>query len=381
MKKIVLKKQSFANLSFYIPWIFLVINTIIAQSYLEKYSMRLITVVGIAMFLFRIIWVNKLKRSELIWMIFLGILGLIIAVVSKDKRMLWLAIALSASIDIDFYRLVDLTFRVMLIVVFGVVMSCLLIYGNIGTSLKGGLALGMGHPSIMHGTVAIICMMFVYLKWDKLNFAHITVIEAINLFLYTFTLSRTGFASLSITLLLVLSYKIFPSKYLLRLIAGMTIIIAVVFTIIPIIYQIFPDNKWLILFDDKMTGRLWQSRWYYNISGIRFFGNYYEELYKTTPFALLDMGFFRLLAEYGIIAYLLIGFGYIGLIRSSIKDNNTGMFFLAISMIIFSCIESLGTYVFFNVVFISFGILLFKNNDNKIKLHIKIKKKHGRYLA
>lgn len=371
MNRICGEKIKINDLSFNIPWILLVTNTIIAQSYLSKFSMRAITIVCIIALLCRIIWISKFRKYEIVYIVLFGMLGLIISIVSKDNRMLWLAITLSASINTDFYKLIKLTFKIVLIEVLLIVTSCLLLYGNIGTSLKGGLALGMGHPNILHGIVTILCSMFIYIKYDRLNAGHILLIEQMNFFIYLFTFSRTGFISVSVTLLMVLLYKIFPTKYLLKFIAVVTMIMILIFTMIPIFYQHFPNSKWLILFDNKLTGRLWQSRWYYRMSGIKFFGNYFEELNKANPYALLDMGFFRLLIEYGILAYLLIIFGYLGVIWKAIRNNDVGEFFLSISMMVFTCIESLGTYVFFNITFLSFGMVLFKNNSKKAGIYSK----------
>ena len=362
-------------LFFYIPWILLVLNTLLAQSYLEKFSSRLITISCIGLMLTKILISKRHIPKELLNCFILILIGTFIAYVSKDKRILWLAIALSASDDVDYYSLVYYTYFSMFIGFCVVVSSCILLYGNIGTSLKGGLALGMGHPSILHGTLAIICSMFVYLKWSKIKIRHLLVLEVINYLFYIPSMSRVGFLCLSATVVMVLIYKLYPKRIIILTIGIVTIAFSIIFTFLPIIYEFYPNNSFLVAIDELMTGRLWQGRWYYRISGVRLFGNYYPELYADNPFALLDMGFFRLLLEYGLLAYILIFLGYIKILKESYLARNYGMFFLLVSMMIFSWIESLGTYVFFNVTLMSLSCLIFKRNKNNLKNYIKIRQK------
>lgn len=350
---------------FYVPWVILITNTLIAQSYLNCYSSQFFTIIGILGLLVKAFYRMCFKLRELILMGILLLLGTAIALSSTDNRMLWLAIALCASINTDFYKTTRLTYWVMLIETVAIVSSCVLFYGNIGTSMKGGLALGLGHPNILHGMVFLLCAMYLYLNWNYISIFKIAVIELTNFAIYKITLSRTGLLTITAMLLMILLYMFFPSKKVMKFIVASVFIIVLAFTIAPLIYEQYPDNNILLRVDDIMTGRLWQSRWYYRISGIKLFGNYYAELYASDPYALLDMGVFRLLIEYGLIAYVLIMWGYFRIIMDAIKRNDIGLSFMCLAMLVFSCTESLGTYVFFNVTFLGFDTLIFRSNQEK----------------
>lgn len=359
---------------FYLGWIILTLNTIITQSYLEMYANRIFTIIGIGLLLTKIFLSSKIKKKNLIAIILFLILGVISFYVTKDKRMLWLAIALSSFEKENFYKVAKLTAWLMLCATCLIVCSCVLIYGNVGESLKGGMALGMGHPNILHCTVELIVALFLFVYWNKIKLKHIILMFVANKILYCFTWSRTGFFTLLGILLLVFWLKLKEKYIKAEVIYLMSILLIIIFTVLPFLYSIYPQERIIQTIDNMMTGRLWQSVWYLNISGVRLFGNYYSELYSSKPFALLDMGFFRLLAEYGVVIYLLIVIGYILSMRQCVKYRNYGLLFLYVSMIIITCTESLGTYVFFNVAFLGFGNLIYDYNFKEAIKHIKRKR-------
>jgi len=352
---------------FYVPWTILIANTILAQSYLSHYSYRCFTIVGILLLIWRIISQKTYKQSEFMCFLVLLLATAITAYVSKDNRLLWCTIAIGAMEKINIQKIIKITCYTMAAMIAVIAFSCILLYGNVGTSLKGGLALGLGHPNILHGYFSLIIVMLVYLNWNKLRKSHIILLELINLMLYLITISRTGMGILSIILLMILIYKICPTSFILKFYKIAALIGIGIFTILPILYYYNPENFILQSIDSVMTGRLWQGAWYYNISKIKLFGNYYEELYVANPFALLDMGFFRIIIEYGIIAYLIFVTGYYKLLTYTMKTN-VSMFFLIMLMILFSYTESLGTYVFFNVTLLGFSTVLFKANRNILLL-------------
>lgn len=375
-----MKKIKLDEWLFYMPWIILITNTLLAQSYLSNLSTQIFTIIGIAGLLVKIFYKMRFKTHEIIFMGIMLLISTLIAYISVDKRILWLVIAICASINTDFYKTTKITFWTMLIETCIIVLSCVLLYKNIGTSAKGGLALGLGHPSILHGMISLLCAIYIYLWWNKLTILKVVFIEFLNIMLYQITLSRTGVIALSVILFMVFVYKILPSPKVLKMVSVVTVIVVIVFTITPIIYNKYPNNNTLVFLDNIMTGRLWQSRWYYRLSGVTLFGNYYAELYSDKPFALLDMGFFRLFLEYGIVAYTLILYSYIRVIGNAIKDKNIGMLFMCSYIMISSCTESLGTYVFFNVVMLSFGTLIYDQNKSKEKSH-NVQIKNSRFMG
>lgn len=355
--------------SFYIPWVILITNTILAQSYLSRYSYSILTMLGIILMFTRICFVKVYRLKELIYFSLFFILALIIMFISKDKRLLWGVIVIGAMKNVDFSKIVKLTFYTMSIIISVISLSCICLYGNIGTSLKGGLSLGLGHPNILHGYFSLIAILFIYLKWDKLNTFHIIVMEIFNMILYGLTLSRSGMGILSIVFLMILIYKLFPYVFLLKVYKLLCMIGVCIFTILPILYFYDPHNFVLNSIDKFMTGRLWQGAWYYNISPIGLFGNYFEELYSTHPYALLDMGFFRIIIEYGLLAYFIFVLSYYRLLNY-VEKARENLFFLLIFMIIFTYIESLGTYIFFNVSLLEFSAILYKKSRNTSQKNI-----------
>ena len=176
-----IKKKNFI---FYVGWMILIINTIVAQSYLEKYSNKIFTILGVGLLLLKIFLSHSKKEKELVWMVMLGGLGLVSAYITKDNRMLWLAIAMVAFEKQDFYVISKLTGWTMCIVSACIVGSCVFLYGNIGTSLKGGMALGMGHPNILHCMIDLIAALFIYVYWFNVKSRHILLMLIANCILY-----------------------------------------------------------------------------------------------------------------------------------------------------------------------------------------------------
>ena len=300
------------------------------------------------------------------------IVGFIVSRISLDNRILWLAIALCASKNLKFQTIAKITFWTTLLVSGCVIFFSFIMDANIVITRKGGFSLGLGHPNIVHGIFMLLCSLYIYLNWNNISILKCIVLEVLNLFFYQITLSRSGMLSLSGMIVMIIIFKLlsyYKSDYKKKILSVYSIIIFIIivtFSILPILYNLFPDSILLITIDSWLTGRLWQGSFYLDLGGINLFGNYFSELNTSTPVAYLDMGFFRILVEYGIISYFLIIIGYIKAIREVIEKDEYGLFFMMASMLFFTCIESLGTYVFFNITFLYFTKFLTFKTDKKL---------------
>lgn len=213
MKKLKLNRNTTVQLA----WVVMVIYTFAIGRSDLKYvfpiavAKRLCTYCSMLLLMVKICFLSKFSRTKIIYILFL--FALIMAVTFSSKNMslpvYFLFIVASADIDIRELIRVDIktrAFIVILLFVLGLFGVVSFFSWEINGAVK--FSFGWGHPNTFCGTVVIIVMEWLYLKWDKLSLKHYIVALLVLLFLYTFAASRTTIY----TALFVISWAVLAKK-------------------------------------------------------------------------------------------------------------------------------------------------------------------------
>ena len=268
------------------------------------------------------ILMTKYNYRECLLMLVLGIIGFISYKACGRNDMIRIVAFVMAAKDIDIKRL----FKVTLIVTAVSVLLLMLLSaaGVLGVnyveadfrstyaeydSVERRYCYGLGHPNSFYCMLLCILLLALYVYWDKLRIYTLLIAEAVGVFFYITTGSRTGFIVYTLAIVATLMLKAFPKLEKGRLtyiISGLTVL---VLTALSVISNATLHKLWgavYVKLDRIFTSRFTAAGVYGNISEWRLFS-------KPDNIEYFDMGYSRLFYWYGwipatlcIIAVLLL---------------------------------------------------------------------------
>ena len=260
------------------------------------------------------ILMTKYNYRECLLMLVLGIIGFISYKASGRNDMIRIVAFVMAAKDIDIKKL----FKVTLIVTAASVLLLMLLSatGVLGvnyveadfrttylaeSSVEKRYCYGLGHPNSFYCMLLCILLLALYVCWEKLRVYTLLIAEAVGVFFYITTGSRTGFIVYTLAILVTLMLKVFPNLEkgrLLYIISGLTVIMLTVFSVISnaTLHKLW--EKVYVKLDRIFTSRFTAAGVYGNISEWRLFS-------KPDNIEYFDMGYSRLFYWYGWIPAIL----------------------------------------------------------------------------
>ncbi|CAI3342399.1 hypothetical protein CIRMBP1294_00380 [Enterococcus cecorum] len=361
-----LSKNFISNI-YYCAWIMMVVHLCVANSNANLYSAPFISYIAIIMFALKILLQRKFSLINLLLLPMMLFIGYECLIHTDDMRVLWFFIAILASKDIDFEKLIKLTFRTMLIccICFFTLFLLGVIDQTVVNSVRGiRQSLGLGHPNMFSAYYSILLTLGIYIKFDKLSIVKLFFLMIGSFIVYSFTKSFSGIITCMCVILIVIILKYVPLRNInSRLIIIFLLIGMTVFTLAPILF-----NEKLLVFDKIVTGRIHQAHFYYKKYGIDLFGNNVNKDLNS-PFTdnILDIGYTKMLLNNGLIYYLIVVCGYIFSLFRSLEFKNKRMIVLMSGFIIYMFTENVATYVFMNPSMIYFSKYLFEFTGKRVK--------------
>lgn len=358
------------SIIFYIAWIMMVIHICIANSSMQEYSSSTISYIAMALFCIKIVIQKNYNLRELVLIICLCFFSYCSYKASDDMRVLWFAIVLVASKEIEFDRAVKYSFWTILI-------CCIVFFGcykvgisqqTLVNSVRGVRSgFGLGHPNMCSAYYSILMILYVYLKFDFIKIRKLVILAIGSFAIYYFTKSITGFIVSILALIIVFVLKYMPLKRInLRIIILGLLIGILAFTILPIIY----DSRFVEL-DTLLTGRIHQANFYFHKYGISFFGNNVNaDLLSEYRDNILDIGYAKMLINDGVFFYCCVVFGYMISLIWACKEGKRSLVALMSCFIIYMFTENVATYIFMNVTMLLFSEILYKGHGERGKQDI-----------
>lgn len=217
-------------------------------------------------------------------------------------------------------------------------------------------SLGYGHPNSLHLTLFVLVCTYIYVRYDKFKKSDYLYITFLNLFVYKYSLSRTGVLLIFLLLILVFisQYKFFSKLIINSCNSIFLLLLTISFTFAIIYGKIDIANRLDIL----LNGRIKYSSYYINNYGFTLFGNYL----KGDTNALFDNGYLYLYIQFGLIGLLFIS----GLIYFSCKyikkTNDICKAIITICYLIYIFTESFSPNIFMNNMLFFSIPMIYKNN-------------------
>ena len=359
---------------FYFAWVLMEIYICIANSSIPTFSMKYISYLCFVLFSVKIV-LTKYKTKEIFKVMLILILCGLATYKCGDSRVLWFGLVICAAKNIDFNKLVKISFITMLCCVFTFIILYLFGFtsGAIVDYNKGKTyGFGLGHPNMFSAYYNLLILHYIFLNFKKINFLHIVFFTFIAFFVYLLSKSVSGaivFFSM-IVALIIYNDNIFKNnnkRSLLKKFFPLLVITGIIlFTILPLFYN--SNISFFTKLDDIFTGRLSQANFYYQKYGIKFFGsNLFTDLNNRFLHAILDIGYTRMLIYNGMIYYFLIVIPLILLIYKYYDEKKYPLLILLSTMAIYMFTENVSTYIFMNVSMILYTKYLFKDVGDKIE--------------
>lgn len=224
--------------------------------------------------------------------------------------------------------------------------------------------MGYGHPNILHLTLFIVLTLNYYCnvknKWDVRKFWIITFL--MNLFVYKYSASRTGFFVICIFELLILLQHF---KLVERISLKLPLIIfcsLMGFTFLTPILRKSGLLNGISLFNGRVDYTyLYLTRYGYSLFGFN------NSLSETG--LILDNGYLRLLIETGIIGLLIWVYLNFGLMKKIAKQADAKMAIIVICFYIYIFTESFSSNIFMNYILFWGADELFNKQNKEVKMN------------
>ena len=208
----IITKISITKLLFYVFWTLLLIGKGLGMT---SANPTMVTITWIAIFfaIFKML-LSEWKKQELIATGVLLILGLIVFWKTRDAAVLLTIMAICASENIDLKQLFRYSFWLKLLMfvtrtslaIANVIDRQILVRYDSGDVHTIRYALGYGQPNATHYTLFVICVLL-FLSYRNLKTWVFVLFELYNVFIFSYTNSRTGFLMTSLLILCVWAIK------------------------------------------------------------------------------------------------------------------------------------------------------------------------------
>ncbi len=350
---------SITGASFYIFWTLLLVGKGLGMTSANPYMVKM-TWVAVFFAVFKLCF-TKWKKTEFIAMVILLSLGLVVFLKTLDAAALLTMMTICASKSVDLRQLFKYSFWLKAIMF--VIITTLVIFNVIDSQpfirYEGDVytvryGLGYGHPNAAHYTFFIICVLF-FLTYRNMKTIYFVLLECYNIFLFSFTVSRTGFL---LTSLLILCNWAIKSKVVYRLFCKFGNLLSFIYVILAVLSFATPLFVNVIVSEYAGLGtalsRLKTGTAVVINNVISLFGNGGI----TTDYGFIFIGY-----QYGLIILIIYILGNTLLLRKFLKKHYLAEFFILVIYALYTMLESYSASILMNTSLLLLSLLLYSENS------------------
>lgn len=288
--------------------------------------------------IFKILFMQKYTKKELIKLICIGICVLVSSILSRSNMLLVGFLFIVAAKNIDFNKIVKITLLVQIICISIIIMLALTGVIENRVMIRSGdtelrYALGFEHPNTFASQILQMIVCWIWIRWDRLCVKDYVGIIILAVIVKLVCDSKTNLLLIGLILICILAAKLADKivdenkiiKYS-KICAKLVIIIGPILSLImAVIYK--KGNTLHFILNKVFSGRLMLLQKFYNEYGFSLLG---QKINRVSTFmaretgqqvAVLDNAYGNLAIRYGIIILLLFVIGYYILVKSSLLDK------------------------------------------------------------
>ena len=310
---------------------------------------------------------TRYTRQEWIIIVLLGIVGVLSYFSMGEEWFIRIVMLIIASKNVSMHKAVKDLFYIATVGTIIIIVLSLLGYGgqivdvrDYGRgSIEARWCLGFSHANNLHGTLWYVVSLGILTYINKLKWYHGVCLTILNYFLYTLTLSRTGFLVTEMVILAALLYVYYPRisewKWIYAA-GGVGTALCAFIGIFVVIFGIFslPGLKGL---SDMLTVRLECLTWWESTEMWSLFGDGRER--RPT-----DVGFITLISEYGYVIFAIYLLCLFLMIYYYCRNKKWMEFIVLMTCVLYTFMES--TYVFNVYLLGNFTFILLLGTWNRL---------------
>ena len=303
---------------------------------------------------------------EVILCIFLMMLGAVIYLNAREKGALFCVLLLCGMKGMNVKKVFQvglvtwiLSFgSLFLLTSFHLLDSQFKVHAKLGLGRIIRWSLGYAHPNVLHISYLILVCFLVYLMQDKFKFKTFVSLMVLNIYVFMYSLSSTGFLAVSILLALAFYWSLrrnfcraeqimiqfcLPACIMLSLMAPMTL-----------------DGQAFEIVNKLVNNRLVLSKWFLVNQPVKLWGVDTTKL--VTSLRTMDNSYVFAWITYGVVFFVLVMAAYLALIYQKTHEQDGVTLSLILACLIAGVTEPfLFNTSFKNITLVFVGDMLFKS--------------------
>ncbi len=362
--------------------IYLLVYMLIRQSeinamYHTDTIYKIIQVIILIAFIFKMLFVDRYTVKELILYFFIIVLFLINSYIANIEFMLFLFICVVSSKGLNFNKFIKCDFLIRCFILIIILLLCNLgIINNYSVLVNGQLKFSVGfyHPNTFGIYIAILLLEWLYIRFYKVCFWDYLIffggLVSINKISHTRSTIIAFILIIGLTILIKNKYLIYIKKWINQILILLPFIC--VLTSFLITYLYYVESSYGFKLNTLLTTRVARSSEFIEKYGIHLFGKEIitigtrESEIINIPMNILDMGYVRLAINNGILILMLFIVVLTLIQKLSIEQEKYPLLICNTFFILIGIIETYVYLVAFNFVIISFyQLLLIKKTQKK----------------
>lgn len=310
------------------------------------------------------LFLEKYQRRELLIVVIICSIGMANFILTRTPTLLLTCVCLSGMKGVNIDSLFKGMYYIRLITFISMIALSLtgIIENSIVQMWRNGnfdtrYTLGFGHPNTLHISLFILLSLYIYLNFDKLDLKRYVFLFASNIYIYSFSKSRTGLMGCTILLLLCIVSKSnrIHIKSLLYKAPKITFLFMIAFSYVTaVLYGRLPI---LTLLNALLNNRIVYSSYFIQNYGLTLFGSNID-----SASAILDSSYIAFLALYGIVGFILIGIILFSVCKYVESQKDMKKIVLVLAYLIYIFTEGFGINIFMNIILLFFGSVLYKSD-------------------
>lgn len=314
--------------------------------------------------------------KELFLCMGLTLLGMIIYLKTHEKGALFCLLLLCAMKDMNVKKVFQaglatwiISFGgLFLLTAFHIIDSPFKVHDKLGLGRIIRWSLGYAHPNVLHISCLVLVCFIVYLLRDRFKFKSFLVLMLLNLYVFMYSLSSTGFLAVSALLALSL-YWSFRKKFC-RAEQVLIQFCLPVFILLSLAAPLVLKGKAFEMVNKLVNHRLVLSQWFLQNQRVKLFGVDTREL--VTSLRTMDNSYVFAWITYGLVFFVIMMAGYFMLIFKKTKEQDGISLCLILACLLAGVTEPfLFNTSFKNITLIFMGAMLFegkKEKERKLRL-------------
>ena len=304
--------------------------------------------------------------SEVVFCIFLVTLGAVIYLNAHEKGALFCVLLLCGMKGMNVKKVFQvglvtwiLSFgSLFLLTSFHLIDSHFKVHDKLGLGRIIRWSLGYAHPNVLHISYLVLACFLVYLMQDKFKFKTFISLMLLNIYVFIYSLSSTGFLAVSILLAFVFYWSLRRKFCKAEQIMIQFCLPACI--MLSLMAPVVLDGQIFEIVNKLVNNRLVLSKWFLNNQPVQLWG--VDTTNLVTSLRTMDNSYVFAWITYGVVFFVLVMAAYLVLIFQKTREQDGISLSIILACLLAGVTEPfLFNTSFKNITFVFMGNMLYKS--------------------